>query len=163
MPPPPNEILFTFLGDPWRLSGVCLVAAGLIFAAGATSMTMLIRRHGRSRLLSRAEAARVAMHAGETSYVDGAVALGGPAVGKEWRYSCSIGDLRKAWHAKNYKKFFGVPATFIALWSGADLAFFALTVHERHWSLFAVASAGLVPMIALMLFSMWAAIYTRLE
>ncbi|MDB4985889.1 MAG: hypothetical protein JWN04_1067 [Myxococcaceae bacterium] len=61
MPPPPNHVLFTLYGDPWRLSGVCFVAAVAIFGVGVTSTTMLIRRHGVSRLLSRAEAASVAM------------------------------------------------------------------------------------------------------
>jgi hypothetical protein len=126
-------------------------------------LTVVLRRYSTGRALSEREAARVAMHPAETSYVDRTVAAHAPAMGKEWRVSMSIGDLRRAWHAKDYFAFLGLPSTVFLLCAATTLLLLGVSVAAKTWLIIGAASVVLVPIMAAGIFMLWAAVYTKLE
>lgn len=156
-------IVFTIDGEPWKLTHVCWVSALVLFVLCGVMMTLLLRRFATGRILSQPEAARVAMHPAETSYVDQTLAASGPAMGKEWRVSMSIGDFRRAWHQRDYFAFLVPPSVTFLGCSSFGVLMFGMSVHVKSWGPFGAASLGLVPLILINFFMLWAAIYTKLD
>lgn len=158
-----NVVLFTINGEPWRLLGVSFAASGILTVLWLSMLTVLLWRHGKSRSLSASEAARVAMHPAESSYVDETVTTHGPAMGKEWEVSMSIGDLRQAWRERDYFRFFGLPVTNLTAVAAFGTFTFAASVSTKSWIPFGGTCIILVPMALIFLFMPWAAVYTKLE
>jgi hypothetical protein len=160
---PDNFVVFTLQGVDWSLSRVCFTAAGVLFVLGFVLGACVLVRHGKVRKLSGSEAASVAMHAGETGSVDRAVARHGYATGSEVRVSISIGDLREAYHARDWFKFFTLHIAILLVWNSVGLAMFGLFLMNRHPVMLFVAFIMSVPMSAIVLFCWWAALYTDLN
>jgi hypothetical protein len=160
---PENFVVFTVNGVDWRLARVCFTAAGVFFFTAGVLLTLVLRRYGNVRELSGSEAASVAMHAGETSEVDRAVTHHGYATGKAVEVSMSIGDLRRAYHEKDWFKFFALPLTILLGFNSFGLVIFGFHLLDRAGVTLGVALGLSVPVSLMIFFGWWAAIYTELE
>lgn len=150
-------------GDEWRLSSLCFVAGGLLFLSGLVLLACVLKRNGKSRELSGAEAASVAMHAGETGSVDRAVTWHSHAKGREWHVSMSVGDLREAYHARDWFRFFGLYTTILLMWNSFGMLLFGLYLMKGEVVALVMAVIASVPITGLVFFAWWAAIYTDLQ
>jgi len=160
---PDNFIVFTLNGVEWPLSRVCFTASGVFIVVSLVLLAVVLIRYGRVRELSGSEAASVAMHAGEVGSVDRAVTRHGPAAGREVRVSMSIGDLRAAYRAKNWFRFFALPLSILLMWNSFGLVFFGSFLMNRDVVALVMAFILSLPMTAIMVFCWWAAIYTDLQ
>lgn len=160
---PDNFIVFSLQGVDWPLSRVCFTAAGVFFVAAFILITCAVIRYGKVRELSASEAASVATHAGEVGSVDRAVTRHGPARGREARVSMSIGDLREAYHAKNWFRFFALPLGVLLLWNSFGVVCFGYYLIVPHPVALFLALIMSVPMSAIIFFCWWAALYTDLQ
>jgi hypothetical protein len=162
-PMPPNPVLFYVNGEPWRLAGVSLVTGAAMFVVWLALLAVMVRKYGQTRTLSAEEAAQVAIHPNEPSYVDRTIALRGPARGAEAQVSYSIGTLRAAWNTRDYWKFFGLPAFMFLCHVAFSLFIYGVGAAMQDWVPLVASSVVLVPMFVINGFMMWAAIYTKLE
>lgn len=160
---PRNDIVLHVNGEPWTVAGLISLAGALTLGFAVIAGVVIVWLWGTSRRLSASEAARVATHPAESSYVDRALVAHGPAAGREWGVSISIGDLRHAWHSGDYFKFCFVPLAQILLWGGISLLLFGLTVGLQTWLPFGTVGVLSVPLTFLPLFMMWAAVNTKLN
>jgi hypothetical protein len=157
-----DNVVFTIHGSAWHLTAVCFVTSAVLFVVWLVLLIRLLHYKGTSRWLSSEEAGQVAVY-GSVSTTHRTMLVSGPAVGKEWNLSLSIGDLREAWHKRDYWTFFGMPAFFLLVFLAFELCFFGAALGLRSWVPLVAVSALIVPMMLIFLFMMWAAIYTKLN
>lgn len=160
---PENFIVFTLNGVDWRLSRICFTAAGVMALTFAVLLGLVLYRYGKVRKLSGSEAASVAMHAGEVGSVDRAVARHGYATGAEVRVSISIGDLREAYHAKDWFKFFALHIAILCMFNSVGVLLFGSYLLNRDKVALVLALLISLPTTSLIVFTWWAAINTKLE
>lgn len=160
-----NPILFYSGDSPWTLGGVLIVcAAGLAFTWVAAMPFVLRKLNIQGHRLDSQEAATLAMTGREPGYVKPQAIVHGPAAGMEWSFSFTIGDLRQAWHSRRYRYFFGLPfysSLFPFAFCVASVGFFALRSDAFVVMCVVVGFCGLI--ILMIVFMMWAAVYTKLE
>ncbi len=162
---PNNPVMLHIDGEPWTLGALCLIAAPVVFVLSIFLVVFTAKRWGTTRALSASEAAQVAMNPAEPSYVDRQVPIHGPAMGREWRVDYSASDLREAWRARDYAKFFGLPAMSLLGVSAGELLCFGIYLlgGQKAWMFWLLPNFVLTPIALAPLFLMWAAIYTKLE
>ena len=160
-----NYVVLYIGGEPWTLAGVCFFGGIATLVVWVVLIFLLTRRWGRMRALSTDEAARVAINAGDQSYVDRAVPIHGPARGVEAKVQYSASTLREAWHAKDYERFFGLPAMGLMGVFAFELIWFScyLAGGPKMWPVVIAVNVILVPIALGNLFLMWAALFTKLE
>lgn len=156
---PDDRVLFRIGGDPWTLSGACLLLGFSLLVIGGVLLAVLLVRHGRARRLVGREASRLAFNADKLGEIR---PIHGPARGVEVRASFSIGALRRARRAGDDLTFWAVPAMLTTWSSGFALVSLAAAIFTRE----PVILAGyviLVPMFLVGCFMPWAAVNTKLE
>jgi hypothetical protein len=159
-----NPILFRQGDSVWTLGGL-MVALGiglmLLFLALMPFVLRAIKVP--KRIMTGAEAALGAMAAADFNDTKVDLIAHGPAIGVEWRFGCSIGDLRRAWHERRYGYFYGLPLYFSLWTTGAGVVLVGSTLIYHTWMF---VLAGGIPVMSMQLaavFMMWAAVYTKLE
>lgn len=156
---PDDRVLFEVGGEPWTLSFVCLLLALASFVLAAILFTLVVRRHGKIRRLTGAEASSVAFNADKLGEVR---SIHGPARGVEARVRFTIGDLRRAHQAGDHLLFWGGPAMAVSWCGGFGLLSLsgALATGE---AMMLIGYTLLIPMLLIFCFMPWAAVYTKLE
>jgi amino acid transporter len=157
-----NPALFQFAGSTWTLAGVCMVSAVVIFVLWLALLPMLTRRVGTSRRMSREEAAARSFAGVNKDFVKPEPFISGPAAGKEWEITFTIGDLREAWQNRQYAYFFGVPGYLALLGLAFIIGMTGAMLYLRTW-LMLVGIGFVLLILGIYLFMMWAAVYTKLE
>jgi hypothetical protein len=159
---PKNAVLFQVGDSAWTLGAVCLITAAVLLVVWIALLPRVARQFGEVRRLTSEEAATLSLVGHQTSYVKPRPIVHGPAVGKEWAYSFTIGDLREAWRQRHYLIFFGLPAHAATFGLSFAVAGFGIALLTQAPP-FLLLSGAPLPIIGIYLFMMWAAIYTKLE
>jgi len=157
-----NRVLFEVGGSVWRISDFCWACGGGL-VLGFLLGFVVLRRYGKSRRLSREEAASVAMHAGEVSEVDRAVTYTGPAAGKEWEVSMSIGDMRKAYRDQDWFRFLGLGSVILITHVSAGMLIWCLGELTGSKLIAGMGVGWALMFLGVCSFMWWAAIYTDLK
>lgn len=158
-----NPVLFHVGDSPWTLGGVCLALAAVVFVAWLVLLPIVAQRFGDVSRMTSDEAATLAMVGYETSYVKPEPLVHGPAVGKQWSVTFTIGDLRTAWQARRYGIFLGLPAFGVMFFVAVAFAGLGLAAFVHGMVIFAITGGFSLLCTAIVLFMMWAAVYTKLE
>lgn len=157
-----NRVLFEIGASAWRISDFCWACGGGL-VLGFLLLTVVLWRYGKSRRLSRKEAASVAMHAGEVSEVDRAVTYAGPAAGKEWEVSMSIGDLREAYHDQDWFRFLGLGSAVLTIHVAAGMLIWGFGELTGSKLVAGMGVGWALMFLGVCAFMWWAAIYTDLK
>jgi hypothetical protein len=158
-----NPVLFHVGDSPWTLGGVSLAIAGVLLVAWVVLLPIVAHRFGEVSRMTSDEAATLAMVGYETSYVKPEAIVHGPAVGKQWSLEITIGGLRTAWQTRKYGIFVGLPAFYVMLVAAVAFAGLACAAFNHQKMIFVVLCWCVAVFPIIMLFMMWAAVYTKLE
>jgi hypothetical protein len=159
---PANPVLFQLGTSAWTLGGLCVLVACVIFLLWLVLLPSMARRFGQIQSMSSEEAASYAFTGRQTDYVKPEPIVHGPAVGKEWQVSLSIGDLRSAWQRNDRRYFYGYSLYCMLITDSFGLAGFGLAFSTRIWP-FLIFSGLALLVRSVNIFMMWAAVYTKLE
>jgi hypothetical protein len=162
MESPPNPVLIHVGTSAWTLGGICVLLGCVVFLAWLVLLPSMARRFGRVERMSSDEAASFAFSGTRTDYVKPEPIVHGPAVGKEWQVSLTIGDLRSAWQRKDYRYFYGYSLYCMLVTDGMGLAMFGYSLVAHVWVIMAFPAFCMLFRL-IIAFMMWAAIYTKLE
>jgi hypothetical protein len=156
-----NFVVFHLQGEPWTFGAVCLVISGLLVVVWACLMPYMANRHGTVRRMTTEEAQRRVFIGTDSTYLTGEV-VAGPAAGKKWEVTFTIGSLRNMRERGDHALWFLLPA-YVALVLAGVFAFglgLALLTRDG-WFL---GFSGMALLIgAVIAFMMWASVYTQLE
>jgi hypothetical protein len=158
-----NPVILHIGDSPWTRGGVCLAIAAVMFVAWIILLPIVARRFGEISRLTSDEAATLSMVGYETSYVKPEAIVHGPAAGKQWQVEITIGDLRAAWRARQYGIFVGLPAFSLLFSVATALAGLGWAAFVHATMIFGILGGFSALVTTIMLFMMWAAVYTKLE
>lgn len=162
-----NPVILHVGDSQWTLGGISLATGAVMLVAWIILLPIVARRFGEISRLTSEEAATLAMVGHETSYVRPEAIVHGLAAGKQWQVTVTIGDLRAAWQARRYSIFCGASGVFSHGFGGGRVGRPGLCCARPRGDNLRDSRRLLggfsALMSAMMLFMMWAAVYTKLE
>lgn len=157
-----NFVLFHVRGSAWTLGGTSVALAVMLFVIWISCLPLVVSRYGSSRRMSTSEAQRRSVVGLAPSYDAAKVLVAGPAAGKEWSFTLTIGGLREMRQRGDHFAFYFLPSYAIAFPSAFVVGGFGLALLTRERAVLLLSGGALV-LILILLFMMWAAVYTDLQ
>ena len=156
-----NLVVFHVRGVPWTLGGVCVAISGVLVLAWACLMPYVANRYGTVKRMTTEQAQRRVFIGTEPTYLTGKV-VAGPAAGKTWEVSLTIGGLRNLRERGEHGLWILLPAYAGLVLTGVFAFGLGLALLTRVWGFLGFSGMALL-MGALVAFMMWASVYTQLE